>query len=60
MNNPEHDEVANRFHEDETVDKAVKDAVRNALDEHARKGNDVVIWKNGKPTWVPAQTTEKA
>lgn len=48
------DEVAKRFHQDEEVDKAVKDAVRNALAEHARKGNLVVVWKDGKPVWVPA------
>lgn len=49
---------APEFHKDEEVDQAVKDAVRQALNEHARKGNQVVIWKDGKPVWVPATQTD--
>jgi uncharacterized protein YacL (UPF0231 family) len=52
------DEVAKRFNEDEQVDKAVKDAVRNAIAEHARKGNEIVIWQDGKPVWVRAPKVE--
>jgi|LauGreDrversion4_2_1035121.scaffolds.fasta_scaffold1834775_1 hypothetical protein len=52
MNN--RDELANRFNRDEEVHQAVSDAVRDALEEHARKGNHVVVWKDGKAVWVPA------
>ena len=52
MNN--RDELANRFNRDEEVHRAVSDAVRDALEEHARKGNHVVVWKDGKAVWVPA------
>lgn len=51
-------ETMPRFHEDADVDQAVKDAVHNALAEHARKGNKVVVWRDGRPVWVPATAPE--
>lgn len=56
--NEKKQETAPRFHEDEEVDQAVKDAVHHALAEHARKGNKVVVWRDGKPVWVPATAPE--
>lgn len=53
------DDLANRFNRDEEVHQAVSDAVRDALQEHARKGNRVVVWKDGKAVWVPATEPEE-
>lgn len=37
------------------ADKAMKDAVRKAIQEHAESGNPIAIWKNGKVVWIPAK-----
>ena len=34
--------------------KALKEAVAETIRDHARTGDPVVIWRNGKVTWVPA------
>ncbi len=46
------------FHKDEEVHLAVTEAVKDALAEHARKGNLVVVWKDGKPVWEPAPAVD--
>jgi hypothetical protein len=51
-----HEVISKRFAEDEAVDLAVKQAVRHALKEHGRKGNKVVVWKDGQAVWVDAPT----
>ena len=39
------------FGEDEQVSRSFRAAVRAALDNHARKGNRVAVWRNGRQ-WV--------
>ena len=56
--NQDRDAVATRFQIDEEVDQAVNVAVRNALDEHARKGNKVVVWRDGEPAWIDAPSAK--
>ena len=34
--------------------KALREAVKETIRDHARTGDPVVIWCNGKVTWVPA------
>jgi hypothetical protein len=51
MSEKERKTLSDRFLHDDEVDKAVTDAVRKALSEHARKGNEVVVWEDGKPVW---------
>lgn len=46
-----HDSVA----EDLAIDEAIKHAVREALDRHARLGEDVVIFLDGRVQTVPAK-----
>ena len=36
------------------AEKALKKAVAETILDHARTGDPVVIWRNGKVTWVPA------
>ena len=36
------------FEDDAQVDRAMRRAVAEALREHKRKGNSVVIWRDGK------------
>ena len=37
------------------AEKAMKEAVAETIQDHARTGDPVVIWRNGKVTWVPAK-----
>ena len=36
------------------AEKALKKAVAETIRDHARTGDPVVIWRNGKVVWVPA------
>lgn len=40
------------FENDNKVDYLAKVAVRDALREHKRLGQSVVVWQNGKVVWV--------
>ena len=37
------------------AEKALKKAVAKTIQDHARTGDPVVIWRNGKVVWVPAK-----
>ena len=37
------------------AEKALKEAVTDTIRDHARTGDPVVIWRNGKVVWVPAK-----
>jgi hypothetical protein len=37
------------------AEKALKEAVTDTIRDHARTGDPIVIWRNGKVTWVPAK-----
>ena len=51
------------FENDDEVDKSLGNAVRNALREHKRKGQSVVVWQDGKvvtlaPEDIPVELGE--
>lgn len=37
------------------AEKALKEAVKNALLDHKLAGNPIAIWKDGKVIWIPAE-----
>jgi hypothetical protein len=37
------------------AEKAMKKAVAKTIQDHARTGDPIVIWRNGKVTWIPAK-----
>ena len=37
------------------AEKALKNAVAKTIQDHARTGDPVVIWRDGKVVWVPAK-----
>ncbi len=37
------------------AEKAMKEAVAETIQDHARTGDPIVIWRNGKVVWVPAK-----
>jgi hypothetical protein len=38
---------------DRLFDEAMRDAVRAALREHKRRGESIVVWRNGKIVVIP-------
>ena len=36
------------------AEKALKQAVIKTMIDHKRTGDPIVIWKNGKVVWIPA------
>ena len=47
------------FAEGVLVEEAVRQGVREAIRRHRQAGQFVVIWRNSRPEWVPAETLEK-
>ena len=37
------------------AEMALKEAVAEAIAEHKRRGSPIVIWRDGKVVWVPAE-----
>jgi hypothetical protein len=47
--------VTELVHEGTVVDKALRQAVREALLRHKREGNPIVVWEDGKVVWIPPE-----
>jgi hypothetical protein len=41
--------------DDDLIDRAVVQAVRDALLQHKRAGNPVPIWEHGQVIWIPPE-----
>ncbi|MBI4744991.1 MAG: hypothetical protein HY786_00230 [Deltaproteobacteria bacterium] len=40
------------FAEGTLIDRALKQAVHEALLQHKRAGNPIAVWRNGKTVWL--------
>jgi hypothetical protein len=40
------------------VEKALREAVAQALIRHKRLGTPIVVWRDGKVVWIPAEEIE--
>jgi len=40
------------FKEGTLIDRALKQAVKDALLQHKRAGNPIVVWRDGKIVWI--------
>jgi hypothetical protein len=40
------------FREGVLIDKALKDAVQEALMRHKQAGNPIIVWRDGKAVWL--------
>jgi len=40
------------------IDRALREAVREALLRHKKLGESIVVWKDGKVVWVPPEEIE--
>lgn len=48
------------FAEGTLIDKALKQAVREAILQHKRAGNPIVVWRDGKMGWLkPEEIVEQ-
>ena len=52
MNKKNRDTVAKRFNLDAEVDEAIREAVRQAVEGHLKRGEPIVVWKDGKAVWL--------
>jgi hypothetical protein len=52
MNRKQRDQVARRFSEDKEVDEAIRAAVKQAVEDHFKKGEPIVVWQDGKAVWI--------
>ena len=46
------DKIAEAFSNPETITRALSQGVRDALLQHKRAGNPIVVWRNGKTVWL--------
>jgi hypothetical protein len=44
--------------ETDLVDRALQKAVTRALIQHKRLGHSIVVWRDGKVVWIPAEEIE--
>ena len=55
MKRAEPKNVAAIFADGKLIDRAMNEAVREALVEHKRAGNPVAEWRDGKVVWIPPE-----
>ncbi len=44
--------------ETDLIEKALREAVTEALIRHQRLGTPIVVWRDGKVVWIPAEEIE--
>lgn len=52
MNAPSNSSIAERLADNALITAAIQKAVREAVLRHARAGNPVADWQNGRVVWV--------
>jgi hypothetical protein len=45
-------DIGRALAEGSLIDEGVEDGLREAVELHRRLGLPIVIWRNGRPTWV--------
>jgi hypothetical protein len=53
MNKKPYRKIIKKLPFEDQVDRALKEAVAEALAEHKAKGNPIAIWRDGKSVWIP-------
>ena len=48
-------DIGEIFADDEVIDRALTEAVKDALRQHKRAGNPVCEWRDGKVVWIPPE-----
>jgi hypothetical protein len=52
MRNERKVDIGKAFAEGTLIDEGIEEGVRAAVELHRRLGLPMVIWRNGRPTWV--------
>ena len=52
MRRDKQDHIDHAFAEGALIDRAIEEAVQEALRQHKRAGNPIVEWRNGKIHWI--------
>lgn len=55
MNEEPKPTIAELFADHALISAAISRAVRKAVLDHARAGNPVATWENGKVVWIPPE-----
>lgn len=56
QDNPKaHDEIAQKLKDTAGVQAALKQAARDAVQEHARAGQKIVVWRDNQVVWEEAE-----
>ncbi|GEM_PF-1060718 len=55
MNNAQREMLVKRLADHEQMDKAISEAVQQALRHHKEIGNSIAVWRDGRVVIVPAE-----
>jgi hypothetical protein len=55
MNADESKDVRSIMLDGTAVQKALKESWLKTMDRHKRLGNPVVVWRDGRVVWIPAE-----
>jgi hypothetical protein len=58
MKRPKIKDIDAIFREGTAIRRAIAAAARDAIRRHKQAGVPMVIWRDGKPVWVPASELE--
>jgi hypothetical protein len=58
MNSDEQKDVRSIMLDTNLVEQALQKAVVQAMIRHKRLGNPIVVWRDGKVVWIPAEEIE--
>lgn len=60
MEKPREKTIDEIFAEGTPIDEALKKAVREAVLQHKRAGNPIVVWRDGKTVWLQPDEIDEA
>lgn len=55
----DHESVAEKLNDTESVKAALKKAARDAVNEHAREGHKIAVWRDGQVVWEDAEDKQE-
>ena len=58
MTNRSNVDISRLFRDGTAIDSAMNAAAREAVLQHKQKGLPVVVWRDGKVAWIPAEEIE--
>ncbi len=55
MKKPPADKIDAAFADGSVIDRALRKAVQDALQQHRQAGNPIAVWCDGKVVWIPPE-----